>query len=148
MIQDEDIVPIIGKQFPAVGSAMIDVATCSVDIIVYDWRWYPQDPGGPAQQFNNAIINAARRGVKIRVLTNIEYVIKVLNDNKIEAKKIRSERLVHAKMMIIDGQHLIIGSHNYTQNAFTLNLEASVLIRNCPNIARFSKFFETLFSYD
>ena len=47
-------------------------------------------------------------------------------------------------MMLIDDNVLIIGSHNYTQNAFTMNFEASVIIKNSPEIKRFIEYFNNL----
>jgi len=39
--------------------------------------------------------------------------------------------------MIIDNRILIIGSHNYTQSAFQMNMETSLIIENDSTVERF-----------
>lgn len=117
---------IIGSQFPAIVTSLVKDAKKSIDIIVYDWRNYPQDPGCKAQLFNESIIQACRRGVKVRALVNFGHILNYLKQNNIEAKKLQTETLLHCKVMIIDEKIAIVGSHNYTQHAFTINFELSM----------------------
>ena len=136
---------IIGKQFPDKVIPLIENAKNSIKIVVFDWRWYPNDPANPVQLFNQAIIRAKRRGVDVKVITNINEIIKILSNEKIEAKKPLTPKLIHSKMMIIDDKILIIGSHNYTQSAFTMNHEASVVIESESELADFIKYFDNLY---
>ena len=137
---------IIGKEFPKKVIPLIDNARKSIDIIVFDWRWYPQDPGASVQLFNQAIVRATRRGVKVRAIANNDEIVKVLNANGCEAKKLLTKKLVHSKLMIIDDEIVITGSHNYTESAFQMNLELSVILDNLEKITDFSNFFQNLFS--
>jgi len=137
---------ISGKQFPQVVIPLIENAKTSVDIVVFDWRWYGADPGASVQLFNQAIIRAVRRGVKIRAITNIAEVIVILNKNGMQAKKLITPKLMHCKLMIIDGDKVITGSHNYTMSAFQLNVELSVLITEEENLNEFTEFFNILWS--
>ena len=109
---------------------LIDKAVNSIKIVVFDWRWYMNDPGNPCQLFNQSIVRAKNRGVKIKVISNIPDIVVRLNALGIEAKKLLTPNLVHVKMMIIDEEVMIIGSHNYTQNAFTMNYELSVILED------------------
>lgn len=118
---------IIGSQFPVLVSSLINDAKQSIDIIVYEWRYYPQDPGCVAQKFNESVIQAARRGVKVRALVHYAQILKYLRQNQVEAKQLNTEKLLHCKILIIDDKIAIVGSHNYTQNAFTINFELSML---------------------
>jgi phosphatidylserine/phosphatidylglycerophosphate/cardiolipin synthase-like enzyme len=137
---------IIGKQFPEKVIPLIENAKSSIKIVVFDWRWYPNDPANPVQLFNQAIIRAKRRGVDVKVVTNISEVINILKQEKIEAKKPATSRLIHSKMMIIDDKVLVLGSHNYTQSAFTMNHEASIVIEGESNLDSFIKYFYNLFN--
>ena len=137
---------IIGKEFTRKVIPLIEKAERSIDIIVFDWRWYPQDPGAQVQLFNQAIVRAARRGVKVRAIANNDEIIRVLNQNGVEAKKILTRKLVHCKIMIIDGSTVITGSHNYTQSAFQMNLELSVILTDLEGINRLNTFFINLFN--
>jgi len=134
---------IIGKEFPKKVIPLIDSCKKSLKIIVFDWRWYPNDPSNPVQLFNQAIIRASRRGVAVEVITNFADVVNLLNSEGCKAIKPITKNLIHAKMMIIDGELLILGSHNYTQSAFTMNYEVSVLFDDKPTIDNFLTFFNS-----
>ena len=136
---------IIGKQFPEKVIPLLDNSKKSIDIIVFDLRWYPQDPGAAAQLFNQSIVRAVRRGVKVRVIANNNDIIDVLKKVGCDAKKLLTTKLVHCKLMIIDDEIVITGSHNYTQSAFQMNLELSIILPQPENISEFSNFFNSLF---
>jgi phosphatidylserine/phosphatidylglycerophosphate/cardiolipin synthase-like enzyme len=140
----QSITPIFGGEFPEKVLPLIQGAKSVIKIIVFDWRWYPSDPGCACQRFNNAIVMARKRGVAISVLTNCKDVIQVLRSAGIVAKGALSVRLLHSKMIIVDNKHLVIGSHNYTQNAFTSNFEASVILHDCDDLAQFDQYFNSL----
>ena len=137
---------LIGKEFPQNVIPLLDLAKKSIDIIVFDWRWYPQDPGALCQLFNQAIVRASRRGVQVRAIANHGEIIKILNDLGCQAKKLTTQRLVHCKIMIIDGECLISGSHNYTQNAFNINYEMSLILHDAEAALVATNFFNNLFS--
>jgi len=141
----QNIESIFGDEFPKKVLPLIESAKSNIKIIVFDWRWYPSDPGCACQLFNNALIRARKRGVIVSVLTNCDDTLQVLRQNGIIAKKPISKRLLHSKMMIIDQKILIIGSHNYTQNAFTSNFEASAILLGCDDLAKFDQYFNSLF---
>lgn len=135
-----------GREFPNKVIPLIESAKRSIDIIVFDWRWYPQDPGATVQLFNQAIIRAARRGVQVRAITNNDEINKVLNENGVKSKRIQTKKLMHCKLMIIDENVVITGSHNYTQSAFNMNLELSVIIESPGPIETVNDYFRFLFN--
>lgn len=135
---------IIGKQYPQKVIPLIDNAKKSIRIVVFDWRWYPYDASHPVQLFNQALIRAKRRGVQVSVIANATDIIDILKKEGIDAKKPPTPHLIHSKMIIIDDNILIIGSHNFTQSAFTMNHEVSIIIENDPNISECIKYFNNL----
>jgi len=136
---------IIGKEFPDKVIPLIDQAKNTIDIVVFDWRWYPQNPGSPVQLFNQAIARAVKRGVVVRAVADSFEIIDVLNQIGVKAKKLVFAKLVHAKFMIIDDQYLVIGSHNYTESAFLMNYEVSVIIEDQNVINRVKQFFNNIY---
>lgn len=144
MVQRPIIETIIGKEFPEKVIPLIENAKYSIDIIVYDWLWYPDQIGSAIQKFNNAIVVARRKGLKIKVITNIKNIIKILTSLSIQAKELPSKRTLHTKLMIIDDEIAILGSHNYTMNAFTTNYEISVIIQDKEIVKRLKFYFKNL----
>jgi phosphatidylserine/phosphatidylglycerophosphate/cardiolipin synthase-like enzyme len=136
---------IIGKEFPEKVIPLIDQAKGTIDVVVFDWRWYPQNPGSPVQLFNQSIARAIKRGVVVRAVANTPEIVGILNQIGARAKKLNTPKLVHAKFIIIDDQYLVIGSHNYTETAFLMNYEVSVIIEDENVIKRVKEFFNNLY---
>lgn len=140
----QNIFPIISNKFPETVIPRIEESKTKIDILVFDWRWYPQDIGCSIQLFNNAIIRKASQGVKIRAILRENYTAKILKENNIKAKVKDFDRLIHTKLMLIDEEITIIGSHNYTKNAFEKNLECSILIFSKKLNKELSDYFGNL----
>lgn len=137
---------IIGKEFPQKVIPRIDQAKKTIDVIVFDWRWYPQELGAPVQLFNQAIVRAVRRGVLTRIIANSADIINTLKEVGCQVKKLEFKNLVHCKLMIIDKEIFVIGSHNYTQSAFQMNLELSVILENPDQKTNILNFFDNLWT--
>ena len=136
--------PIIAGKFVEKVRPLIDEAVNTIDICVFDWRWYPQDPASAAQIFNAAVVRAARRGVQVRAIVNNQNVADILKECGAQTKKFVSAHLLHNKLMIIDGKTVITGSHNYTQSAFTANYELSVILNDIIGLGEIQTFFNNL----
>lgn len=136
---------IISREFPKKVIPLIKGAKKSIDIIVYDWGWYPDEIGEPIQIFNNAIYNAHRHGVKVRAVVQKRLIKDILLRLGIQVKHHESSKLLHVKMMIVDGEIAVLGSHNYTKNAFNLNYEISIITSTPESVARLQEYFNNLF---
>jgi len=143
-MENKGIETIIGKEFANKVIPLIRETQKTIDVIVYDWRWYPSQIGSAIQRFNNEIVYSRRKGRKIRVLTDSDFLITTLKKLNIEVKKNFSKKKLHTKLMIIDSKIVVLGSHNYTMNAFTINHEVSIITRNEKAVARLKLYFENL----
>lgn len=140
------ITPIIGRDYPKVIIPLLDSAKKNIDIVMYDWRWYEDQLGDSVQQFNMALVRAVKRGVVVRALVQAPFILPHLAGVGISAKLISDKRTLHSKLVIIDRETLVIGSHNLTRNAFCRNLETSLAISDAIVAERFVLFFENLYN--
>lgn len=136
---------IIGRDYPKVVTKLIQDSQQSIKILMYAWMWYPKEHGAKIQLFNNALLQAAARGVKVSALVNGDYICNQLKDLGIDIKKSNTGKLMHAKIIIVDEKYLVLGSHNLTKNGFELNHEISVLIDEPEDVKACSDFFNTMF---
>jgi phosphatidylserine/phosphatidylglycerophosphate/cardiolipin synthase-like enzyme len=87
----------------------IDQARLSVDVAIYDLNLW---------SIRDALINAHRRGVAVRLLTDSdnmdEMEIQELKEAGIEVLGDRRESLMHDKYVIIDRSEVWTGSMNFT----------------------------------
>jgi phosphatidylserine/phosphatidylglycerophosphate/cardiolipin synthase-like enzyme len=52
----------------------------------------------------------------------------------------------HAKMLIIDGRQMVLGSHNVSKGSFTKNQESSIIVEGGEAIRAYKDYFELLWS--
>lgn len=138
-------VPIISKDFPSVVIPLIDNADHNIDIVVFDWRFYKNDPASPVSLFNQAIARACRRGVSVRCLVQNQGVVDNLKALGCDARMLNSKKILHTKLIIFDKIKVVIGSHNYTQHAFTSNHEASIFVKMADENNGLVEYFNNLF---
>lgn len=137
---------LIGKEYPKFVIPLIEKAVNSIKIVVFDWRWYENDVGNPCQLFNASIVRAQKRGVKVEACVNSEQIAQPLRVNNICVKIPNIKNLVHTKFIIIDDKILVFGSHNFSQSAFTTNLETSMIVDNPLQVNDFIVFFNQIWS--
>jgi len=100
----------------------------------------------PGRAFRLALIHAAERGVRVRLLLQgkIDYRIagmaaRVLYDELL-ARGVQifeyTPAYLHAKMAVIDGDWATLGSSNIDPLSLLLNLEANVVVQDEPFAAR------------
>lgn len=143
----QNTIQIFGKEYPKKVIPLIEKAKNSIDIIAYAWLWYSDDIGCSVMQFNNAIIRKANRGIKIRAITENRDIVSKLKINGIEAKKKSIKKTIHAKLILIDDDTTILGSHNITKNAFESNIELSMITFDKEVNQEYKKFFNTLWQF-
>jgi len=137
---------LIGRDFPNKVIPLIKKAKHSIYIIVYDWYWYPNEIGENIQIFNNAIINAHKKGILVKAIVKDHKIYEILKREYINVKRIKSSKTLHIKSMVLDNKILILGSHNYTKSAFNINYEASVIIRDEKIALQYQDIFSDFFS--
>lgn len=135
---------IVGKEFARKVIPLIKNAKKSIDIVVYNWYWYPNQPASDIQKFNTEIVKAAHKNMQVRVITNAVHPVNILEKNRVLAKQWHHRKNLHTKLMVIDGALAILGSHNYTLNAFARNLELSVIIEDEQTVKKLGAYFQAL----
>lgn len=140
-------VPIFGKEFVNKVSGMLANALDSIDIIVYEWKFDDRDKVSAIGLFNEAIFKAVNRGVKVRVITTSNKTKALLEKEGVMCKVLTTNKTLHTKILILDRFHIVLGSHNYTERAFTENYELSVYFVCSDFENKYVQYFENLWSY-
>lgn len=135
---------IIGKNYPKIVIPKIDQAISEINIAVFDWRWYENSPASPVQLFNAAIIRAVNRGVKVTACVNFPYSVEILRSVGVDVSEYNHRGNMHSKIILIDNKNLILGSHNFSQNAFTSNVEVSMYIENFDEVDKIKNLIENI----
>ncbi len=134
----------IGKSYSKRMCDLIDGAQDNILVLMYDWKWYNNDPFSDISQINHAFVRASRRGIKVRALTNYLNVVDQLKLSGIQAKAMNSTKLMHSKAVIVDGKHVVMGSHNFTNNAMKNNIETSLFLEEEHLAKELTDYFNSL----
>lgn len=135
---------VIGREYPKIVTPLIENAQRSVDILVYDWRWYENDLQASIQKFNRALVQATARGVDVRALVNNNIMPQITQLSKLKVTRVGTKNLMHVKLVIVDKKIAILGSHNLTKRAFEINHEVSLIIDDSAVITRLLNYFQNL----
>lgn len=122
----------------------IEATKKCIEIVMFDWRWYENEPANKMQVINNALVRAVRRGVLIRSVTSSLEIVEILKSVGIQSKKIKTKRLLHSKLIIFDKEYICLGSHNFSISAMQSNIETSAIVHDAELCANYSQFFENL----
>lgn len=111
---------------------LVNIASASEDLLIVNPYFVP----GP--RIIRSLLRAARRGVRVRLLlparSDVQLVLLVgrssygaLLRGGVEIYELEEE-ILHAKVMLVDGERTIIGSANLDQRSFHRNFEINGII--------------------
>ncbi len=134
---------LIGRDYVYTASKLIDSTCTEILFTVFQSSFSPSKKSKP-DHIIDAIVRAHQRKVKVSVLINHAGALSVSSKNRALSQYL-SERgvsvraagrgyLVHGKVLILDRELVIIGSHNLTQRGLWTNYEASISVHS-PAIA-------------
>ncbi len=133
---DENVVPLISRQYFQVVRAAMQHAKKSIICVFYEARLSPNHPFGGESLLLRGLISAAKRGVDVRVILegaperNNKFVYDFLKNAGVNVSYDSDAMTTHSSFIIIDEEWTIIGSHNWTVGAQRTNNEASVVVRS------------------
>lgn len=123
---------------------LIALSKTSIDVIMYEWRWYKNDTTSDVSLINQTLLQAHRRGVKVRAIVNSAGQMEQLKAIGFDVRTNERGTLLHSKAIVFDRSTIVIGSHNLTNNAMRSNIESSVVIKNDIIAEQFSNYFESI----
>jgi phosphatidylserine/phosphatidylglycerophosphate/cardiolipin synthase-like enzyme len=127
----------------AAAAEAIHAALRTVDIAAYDLDLW---------SIRDALLDAHRRGVKVRVVTDSDYIdnpeVQELMDAGVRVLGDRREGLMHDKFIVIDRQEVWGGSMNYTVNDAYKNNNNLMRIRSTRLAENYTTEFEEMFVRD
>ena len=134
-------------------SELISNAKKSVYVVMYVMKYDPREgtESDPANRLVALVAEAAARGLDVRVI--VDDVTKQSYPETIAYLKSRGVPVrldpkagvtTHAKIVIVDGECAVVGSHNWTESALSENNELSVLLCSEELVSEVSDYFMRL----
>ena len=135
---------LINKDFSVEFINKIELSTKQIFGFVYHDSISSCALGSPVDKYIQALRRALARGVDVRIICQTTDQIEKFRRCGVPAKIVYGYKTMHAKGFSFDSNYLIIGSHNFTNNAAQLNLEMSLSISDDIDILAFDCYFNTL----
>ncbi len=110
----------------------------------------------PVNVLLNELIAAKKRGVNVKVVVENptwsgsslykknEEAILYLKKGGVDARFDSPDKEVHDKFILIDGDTLFVGNHNWSKSSMTTNRELSVMVKSKPDNPEFLKHFSRI----
>jgi len=110
-------------------------ANRSVYVVMYVVKYDPKEPDDPVNTLLILLTDLHGAGKDVKVVVDdetyrsypetVQYLVSRGVPVKLDPK---AGTTTHAKMVVVDGKYVFVGSHNWTESALTANNEVSVLI--------------------
>ena len=149
------VAPVDDREYFNVVHDLVSSAEQSVDVILYQTRFYFHYPVSKSNTMLSDLVEAGDRGLKVRaVIEQADWnmgnseenrdVWNVLRQGDVELYFDPVDQTSHSKLVIVDGRYVIVGSTNWSHYALDVNNEANVVIDSKKVAAAFKEYFESL----
>ena len=137
---------------------LLGQAERSIHVSMYRMSYYSGYGDSLANDILHALTDAAHRGLDVKVLlddcayyadsaeANLTSAI-VLHQRGVEVRLDDPSLTTHAKLVVIDGETVLLGSTNWNYYSLEMNCETDVVFVNLPEVAAtFEAYFHSLWS--
>ena len=124
------------KSYVGAAREAMDSAKKSIDLIMY----YLKPGSMETDELIDSLIIAGQRDVDVKVLLGSsrnedishfhEEVYHLLKDNGVDVKFSGERDVTRARLLVIDDDVTLIGSHNWTESGLSYNSESSILVKS------------------
>lgn len=146
------VVPFIStgdnRSYFSVAKEMIQGAQESINLVLFKITRYPEFQNSKSNKLLKALVQANERGVELKIVLDVNTWSDDVNRNNRETalwllgqgvEKVSFDNLnstTHSKVLIVDGESVLLGSTNWSYYSLSKNLEADILIQNAPEVGR------------
>jgi phosphatidylserine/phosphatidylglycerophosphate/cardiolipin synthase-like enzyme len=159
--EGSSIVPLIStgenRSYYNMAKELIKGARESIYLVVFKITRYPEFQESKSNQLLKTLVEAKQRGVDIRIILDVNSWSDDVNQSNRETalwllgqgvENVSFDSLTsttHSKVLIVDGNSVLLGSTNWSYYSLSKNLEADILLKNTHEVGRaYQKYFEKL----
>jgi len=146
LLADREYLPFVGN--------LLNNALSSIDLMMFYLKIEPRNDY-PVNALLDKLVAKHGQGVAVRVILDRDHPTDVYRSEVINREALlrlqragvpvrqdERTRLTHAKLLLMDGRHIVLGSHNWTAGSLCLYGETSVYLNSAPLAADFYSLFQ------
>lgn len=145
------------EEFLPQAVALITSAKVCIDIATFKAEITSKPRGRHLQEFFKILFEKKSQGLQVNFLINWNderrvvpmanlSAIRDLKQHKIDVRILQGNRCCHAKILMVDKDKAIIGSHNLSVRSCHNNFEVSYLIDNPISVMRLAAKYNSVFA--
>jgi len=148
---------VVDNQFLSVAQSLVAQAKKEICISSFKLEICDKPRGRDLKNFFESVVEKVKAGVKVKVLFNwhddrrsvakTNYSASIfLKQSGIDIRYLSNNRCCHAKLLMIDREKILLGSHNLSVRSTQNNFEMSYLIPDPETVAQVAAVFERIFA--
>ena len=147
---------ILGSQYPYIVENLILGAKESISVMLFYISYNPKIKKSKVNNLVNLLIKAKQKGLKVKVILDKDKegevynsrtinlpTVNLLKNNKIEVHFDNVETANHSKIVVIDNNTVVIGSHNWTLGSFFNYDDTSIKINSVELGKYYSNYIDS-----
>ena len=146
---------LVAREYLSRVPAILEGAKTSIQVVQFVMQLKGKSAKMSSRELGIKLAAKVRDGVKVQALLNSagggwrapalnRQAAQWLQERGVEVRTLGSSRTCHAKMLMIDDEIAIVGSHNWTPYALERNFEVSVLVRDAGCVGQLARHFDEL----
>ena len=148
---------VLDNNFLSISTPLIEKAKSEILIATFKLELSDKPRGRALKKFFQELFTAKARGIRVNMLfnwhadrksvpkTNYSAACELKNKN-IAVRYLPKNRCCHTKILIIDREYALIGSHNLSIKSTSENFEMSYLITDRDEIKNLVLIYEKIFA--
>ncbi|MFH1834774.1 MAG: phospholipase D-like domain-containing protein [Methanobacteriota archaeon] len=147
-VDKASVIPVSDRGYFEAAHKALSEAKTSIHIASFEVKYYENFPNSSMNILVEDLIAAHNRGVEVKVVvdeySNENNAFARLRDAGIEIKYDSEEVTTHAKLIIVDGKIVILGSTNLSFYGIEKNNEVNVVIRDEETARYYENYFQNI----
>ncbi len=147
---------VVDNQFLSIAQALVEQAKKEICIATFKLEVNEKPRGRTLKKLFVSIVEKLKTGLKVKVLFNWHddrrsvpktnyYASRYLKTAGADVRFLKNNRCVHAKLLLIDKEKALLGSHNLSVRSCENNFELSYLIPDPETVVHLYSIFEHSF---
>lgn len=145
-----EVIPVSDRGYFPQAYEVLKGAKKSIHIATFELKYYTKYPDSMENKIVEELLKAHERGVDVRIVVD-EYSKENNAYDYLKSKGVRikydgNKTTTHAKLIIVDGKVVVLGSTNLSYYGIERNNEVNLIVKDEKTADYFERYFEELWA--